>query len=242
MVALIAGKLYSFFSLLYRLRSAVMRRPAHVSRPIAGPHEEQRSQQGTKLSHHAQPNRRDSSHHWTTITTRSEPGHNRLANSLTTLQERVRPTANQRLICTSPRSRHRSEALCSFATAPWRCGRTLPLRKPRGAQDIHWPRSTASGPLARPTQRLSAFDREAQELLRQAPAQELRASSITTAEKLLAEVRTLPEAQAKEMLDFVAFLKSRLQRSKSSQQDVSAFDRFGAVYEWHFNRDELYDL
>jgi hypothetical protein len=96
--------------------------------------------------------------------------------------------------------------------------------------------------LARPTQRLSAFDREAQELLRQAPAQELRASSITTAEKLLAEVRTLPEAQAKEMLDFVAFLKSRLQRSKSSQQDVSAFDRFGAVYEWHFNRDELYDL
>jgi hypothetical protein len=93
MVALIAGKLYSFFSLLYRLRSAVMRCPAHVSRPIAGPHEEQRSQQGndgasehtrarqnrsevrpiystvlcpfsaspSKLSHHAPPNRRDSS-------------------------------------------------------------------------------------------------------------------------------------------------------------------------------------
>jgi erythromycin esterase-like protein len=62
---------------------------------------------------------------------------------------------------------------------------------------------------------------------------------MTTAEKILAEVRTLPEAQAREVLDFVAFLKSRLQRKKSAQQDVSAFDRFGAVYEGQFNRDEL---
>jgi hypothetical protein len=64
---------------------------------------------------------------------------------------------------------------------------------------------------------------------------------MTTAEKILAEVQTLPEAQAREVLDFVAVLKSRLERSKSSQQDASAFDRFGAVYEGHFNRDELYD-
>ncbi|HWM69904.1 MAG TPA: hypothetical protein VNO35_25230 [Steroidobacteraceae bacterium] len=64
---------------------------------------------------------------------------------------------------------------------------------------------------------------------------------MTTAEKILAEVRTLPEAQAREVLDFVAFLKSRLQRNESIQQDVSVFDRFGAVYEGHFNRDELYD-
>jgi hypothetical protein len=64
---------------------------------------------------------------------------------------------------------------------------------------------------------------------------------MTTTEKLLAEVRTLPEAQAREVLDFVAFLKSRLQRKKPAQQDVSAFDRFGAVYEGPFNRDELYD-
>jgi hypothetical protein len=64
---------------------------------------------------------------------------------------------------------------------------------------------------------------------------------MTTAEQILAEVRTLPEAQAREVLDFVAFLKSRLQRNKSAQQDVSAFDRFGAVYEGQFNRDELYD-
>jgi len=64
---------------------------------------------------------------------------------------------------------------------------------------------------------------------------------MTTAEKILAELRTLPEAQAQEVLDFVGFLKSRLQRNKPVQQDVSAFDRFGAVYEWRFNRDELYD-
>ena len=63
---------------------------------------------------------------------------------------------------------------------------------------------------------------------------------MTTADKILAEVRTLPEAQAREVLDFVAFL-SRLQRNKSTQQDVSAFDRFGAVYEDQFNRDETYD-
>jgi hypothetical protein len=56
---------------------------------------------------------------------------------------------------------------------------------------------------------------------------------MTTAEKILAAVRTLPEAQAWEELDFVAFLKSRLQRNESPQQDVSAFDRFGAVYEMH---------
>ena len=53
---------------------------------------------------------------------------------------------------------------------------------------------------------------------------------MTTAEKILAEVQTLPEAQAREVLDFGA-----------GQRDVSAFDRFGAVYEGHFNRDELYD-
>jgi hypothetical protein len=64
---------------------------------------------------------------------------------------------------------------------------------------------------------------------------------MTTAEQILAEVRTLPEAQAREVLDFVAFLKSRLQRNKSVRHDMSAFDRFGAVYEGHFNRDKLYD-
>ena len=64
---------------------------------------------------------------------------------------------------------------------------------------------------------------------------------MTTAEKILEEVRTLPEMQAREVLDFVAFLKSRLARGKTARQDVSVFDRFGAVYDGRFNRDELYD-
>jgi hypothetical protein len=64
---------------------------------------------------------------------------------------------------------------------------------------------------------------------------------VTTAEKIFAEVRALPERVAREVLDFVAFLKTRQATGKSAQQDMSAFDRFGAVYEGHFNRDELYD-
>jgi hypothetical protein len=43
------------------------------------------------------------------------------------------------------------------------------------------------------------------------------------------------------VLDFVSFLKSRRTAGKSAQQDMSAFDRFGAVYDGRFNRDELYD-
>ena len=38
-----------------------------------------------------------------------------------------------------------------------------------------------------------------------------------------------------------AFFKARRASGKSAQQDMSAFDRFGGVYEGHFNRDELYD-
>jgi len=51
----------------------------------------------------------------------------------------------------------------------------------------------------------------------------------------------LPETQAREVLDFVSFLKSRQTAGKAAQRDMSAFDRFGAVYDGRFNRDELYD-
>ncbi len=64
---------------------------------------------------------------------------------------------------------------------------------------------------------------------------------MTTAEKIFAEVRALPETVAREVLDFVAFLKARQIKDKSAGQDMSVFDSFGAVYEGHFNRDELYD-
>jgi len=61
---------------------------------------------------------------------------------------------------------------------------------------------------------------------------------MTTAETIFAEVRSLPETVAREVLDFVAFLKARQATGKAAQQDMSAFDRFGAVYEGPFNRDE----
>jgi uncharacterized protein DUF2281 len=64
---------------------------------------------------------------------------------------------------------------------------------------------------------------------------------MSTAERIFNEVRTLPESQAREVLDFVAFLKARYSQTSSSQQDMSVFDQFGAVYEGRFNRDELYD-
>lgn len=64
---------------------------------------------------------------------------------------------------------------------------------------------------------------------------------MTIAERIFEEVRALPEMQAREVLDFVSFLKSRRTTAKSAQRDMSAFDRFGAVYDGRFNRDELYD-
>ena len=65
--------------------------------------------------------------------------------------------------------------------------------------------------------------------------------NMTTPEKVFAEVRALPETVAREVLDFVGFLKTRQAKGKSVQRDMSAFDRFGAVYDGHFNRDELHD-
>ena len=64
---------------------------------------------------------------------------------------------------------------------------------------------------------------------------------MTTAEKIFEEVRALPETQAREVLNFVSSLKSRRMPGKPTQRDMSAFDRFGAVYVGHYNRDELYD-
>jgi hypothetical protein len=64
---------------------------------------------------------------------------------------------------------------------------------------------------------------------------------MTIAERIFEEVRALPETQAREVLSFVSALKSRQVADKSAQRDMSAFDRFGAVYDGHFNRDELYD-
>jgi len=64
---------------------------------------------------------------------------------------------------------------------------------------------------------------------------------MTLAEKIFAEVRALPETQAREVLDFVSRLKARPASRQPGKRDVSVFERFGAVYDGRFNRDELYD-
>ncbi len=64
---------------------------------------------------------------------------------------------------------------------------------------------------------------------------------MSIAEKIFAEVRALPEQQARQVLAFVSVLKARQATGKAGQQDTSAFDRFGTVYDGRFNRDGLYD-
>lgn len=64
---------------------------------------------------------------------------------------------------------------------------------------------------------------------------------MNTAEKIFDEVRILPESQAREVLDFVGFLKSKLKSESKGTQGVSDFDKFGAVFDGRFNRDECYD-
>lgn len=64
---------------------------------------------------------------------------------------------------------------------------------------------------------------------------------MTIAERIFEEVRALPEIQAREVLNFVSYLKFRQTAGKTVQRDMSAFDRFGALYDGPLNRDELYD-
>lgn len=65
---------------------------------------------------------------------------------------------------------------------------------------------------------------------------------MNTAEKIFEEVRALSEVQAREVLDFVGYLKAKAAgRDTASLADVSAFDRFGAVYDGQFNREECHE-
>lgn len=65
---------------------------------------------------------------------------------------------------------------------------------------------------------------------------------MNTAEKIFEEVRVLPEVQAREVLDFVGYLKAKTAgRGTELPVDMSEFDRFGAVYNGQFNRDESHD-
>lgn len=65
---------------------------------------------------------------------------------------------------------------------------------------------------------------------------------MNTAEKVFEEVRALPEVQAREVLDFVGYLKSKLAiQSKDKLGDMSEFNQYGAAFNGEFNREECYD-
>jgi hypothetical protein len=69
---------------------------------------------------------------------------------------------------------------------------------------------------------------------------------MNTAELIYQESKELPEFDAREVLDFVKFLKAKRQRLKlinSSQKkaDMSEFDQFGSVYDGQFDREACYD-
>jgi hypothetical protein len=64
-----------------------------------------------------------------------------------------------------------------------------------------------------------------------------------TAERIFEEVRSLPESAAREVLDFVGFLKTRQAPVENAREQARAVlakyrGRFKAV---RFERDELYD-
>ncbi len=68
---------------------------------------------------------------------------------------------------------------------------------------------------------------------------------MNTAELIYQESKDLPEFEAREVLDFVAFLKAKRQRLKLAEKqetsDMSEFDQFGAVFDGNFDREACYD-
>jgi hypothetical protein len=67
---------------------------------------------------------------------------------------------------------------------------------------------------------------------------------MNTAELIYQESKELPEFEAREVLDFVAFLKAKRQRKLAAEQetaDMSEFDQFGSFFDGNFDRDACYD-
>lgn len=64
---------------------------------------------------------------------------------------------------------------------------------------------------------------------------------MNTVKKIVEEIRFLPEMQAREVLDFVGYLKSKLKHADKKDQNVNDFDQFGSVFDGNFDRDACYD-
>lgn len=74
---------------------------------------------------------------------------------------------------------------------------------------------------------------------------------MTTAEKILEEARTLPEFQLREVLDFVGYLKSRLNQADTctnlvdtdadADADWLEFENGAGLWSGKFVREDCYD-
>ncbi|MBK6999619.1 MAG: hypothetical protein IPH35_06505 [Rhodoferax sp.] len=70
---------------------------------------------------------------------------------------------------------------------------------------------------------------------------------MTTAEKILEEVLSLPEFQLREVLDFVGYLKSRLpqpaapETDRGAEADWAEFEKGAGLWSGKFIRAECYD-
>ena len=64
---------------------------------------------------------------------------------------------------------------------------------------------------------------------------------MNTVKKITEEIRFLPEMQAREVLDFVGYLRNKLNHLDKCNQNVDDFDQFGAIFDGKFSREECYD-
>jgi hypothetical protein len=67
---------------------------------------------------------------------------------------------------------------------------------------------------------------------------------MNTAELIYQESKELAEFEAREVLDFVAFLKEKRQQKLTTEQEIAdmcEFDQFGSVFDGSFDRDACYD-
>ena len=71
---------------------------------------------------------------------------------------------------------------------------------------------------------------------------------MNTVERIFEEVRTLPEFQAREVLDFVGYLKAKraavdsaVSASQTGESDWIEFEKLVGAWSGDFKREECYD-
>jgi hypothetical protein len=73
---------------------------------------------------------------------------------------------------------------------------------------------------------------------------------MNTVERIVEEVKALPEFQAREVLDFVGYLKTKrayadqavsATQSEDVESDWAEFEKLAGTWQGKFNRDECYD-